>query len=598
MQVAPVQRQLLDFLKTNLQTLDQYSSKQSKAELDALQVRLDGWAAKVAVIGQVKAGKSTFLNAFLGQHDFLPSDINPWTSVVTNIRINIPGDPETGAEFNFFHEDDWQEMMNGTHHVREMAEELLPGFDTELLKKQSLELKERAQRRLGAHYHTLLGSKHTYEFVTSDLMRRYVCAGPGSDDGLTRESLGRYAALTRDAEIYMQIPHFEVPTVVTDTPGVNDPFLVRDEVTCRSLDKSDVFIMVLSAHQALTDVDIGLIRILAQQDGKDVIIFINRMDELEGYDTRYERLIADVSNRLESAIPGISFKILTGSGFMADAVLREDDEAEALRDELDNETLAAYLENRYGTVPETREERLLMASGIDEIRKTLSRVIDGGLGCNQLTQLTQDMFTQLSALMLSINHERASLGQDVKQLRSGDFEKLLATLEDDIKTVQAAQSTFDGELRATMGGLKEKTELAKAGVKRDLEQLAFTFISNQRAALAAKLEDAVNSDDKLHEIDLSDLHREMEDCLADRYAATRAHVDGLLADCMLACEAIIKDNFSEDIQHLSVEDLPNETFVTTLAMSKKTLQTEIVSEKSWKFWRGKKVDRNCGRIRS
>ncbi|MEL6683325.1 MAG: dynamin family protein [Pseudomonadota bacterium] len=583
MQIAPVQRQLLEFLEANLEVLDGYATGQFESEVAELRSRLNSWAAKVAVIGQVKAGKSTFLNAFLGQHDFLPSDINPWTSVVTNIRINLPGDPETGAEFNFFNEHDWHEMLNGTHHVREMAEELLPGFDTELLKKQSLELKERAQRRLGAHYRALLGSKHAYEFVTPDLLRRYVCAGPGSDDGLTRESLGRYAALTRDAEIYMQIPDFQVPTVVTDTPGVNDPFLVRDEVTCRSLDKSDVFVMVLSAHQALTDVDIGLIRILAQQDGKDVIIFINRLDELEGYDTRYERLISDVSARLEAAIPGISFHIMTGSGFMADAVLRDDEEGEDLRKDLDDETLAAYLQNRFGTVPETQEARLRLGSGIDEIRTTLSNVIDGGLGCNQLTQLTQDMFTQISAMLLATKHERNSLAQDLAQLQAGDFGKLLSTLDEDIDKIKEAQSTFDTKLHASSAELDETTESALVSLRRDLEQIAYMFIIDQRASLEARLDSQSKLAGKSHEIDLTELHFEMETSLTNRFASTRKRIDALLEDCMQDCEAIIKDNFDEDIEHLSIEDLPNETFVTTLAMSKKTLQAEIVSEQSWQF---------------
>ena len=255
--------------------------------------------------------------------------------MVTNIRINMPEDPPMGAAFQFFSEGDWEEIMNGSEKIRKLTEELLPGFDSETLMRQTEEMRDRAQRRLGNHYHALLGTSHDYDFLSADLLKRYVCAGPGSDDGLERQSLGRYASITKVADVYMRMPEFQVPTIVTDTPGVNDPFLVRDEFTCRSLDKSDVFVVVLSAHQALTDVDIALIRMLAQQDSKDVMIFVNRIDELDDYKTQVPRVLEDVSNRLYEAIPDIEFTIVAGSAFLADLVFRTDDEAEALREEYD-----------------------------------------------------------------------------------------------------------------------------------------------------------------------------------------------------------------------------------------------------------------------
>ena len=135
------------------------------------------------------------------------------------MRINVTGDPETGATFNFFSEEDWAEIIDGTGQIRKMAEQLLPGFDTELLKKQSEELREKAEARLGNHYRALLGTKHDYAFVSPDLLKRYVCAGPGSDHGLERGALGRYAALTREANIFMRMPQFQVPTIVTDHTG-------------------------------------------------------------------------------------------------------------------------------------------------------------------------------------------------------------------------------------------------------------------------------------------------------------------------------------------------------------------------------------------
>ncbi|WP_417280339.1 dynamin family protein [Celeribacter sp.] len=409
MKIAPNQRQELDFLRDTLDTLEQSTDRGLRQNFRDLRTRLDQWAAKVAVIGQVKAGKSTFLNAFLRQHDFLPSDINPWTSVVTNIRINLPSDPASGARFEFFDDADWQEFITGGTKIRELTEALLPGFDADLLRQQSEEMRERAQKRLGKHYYALLGSHHEYDFLSADLLKRYVCAGPGSDVGLERESLGRYAALTKVANVYMRLPEFQVPLILTDTPGVNDPFLVRDEFTCRSLDKSDVFVVVLSAHQPLTDVDVALIRILAKQDSKDCLIYINRIDELDDYARDVPRVIKDVSERLHAAIPGIDFRIVAGSAYMADLVLRDDEEAVAAREALDTPELAAFLQSRYGEVPLDALDRLYLASGLDEVKSALSETIDQGVGREQIAQILGDVRAEINGAQFVLRRERDAL---------------------------------------------------------------------------------------------------------------------------------------------------------------------------------------------
>ena len=593
MQIAPLQKQQLTFLREKLTTLEATVDRSSRDDFRELSTRLNAWAAKIAVIGQVKAGKSTFLNAFLRQHDFLPSDINPWTSVITNIRINIPDDPATGAVFEFFDETDWAEIIDGTGHIRKMAEQLLPGFDTELLAKQSQELREKAQRRLGKHYHTLLGSRHEYAFLSADLLKRYVCAGPGSDDGLTREATGRYAALTREANVFMRLPEFLVPAVVTDTPGVNDPFLVRDEVTCRSLDKSDVFVVVLSAHQALTDVDIGLIRILAQQDSKDVLIFVNRIDEIEGYDQKYERVVDDVSRRLKKAIPEIEFTILAGSAFMADAALRLDDEGAAIREELDTETLAAYLSRRYGHVPENREERLLLGSGLDDVKRTLSTVIDNGVGCSQLSRLLEDTRARISATTFSTKRERESVRSEIEKLASEQNGDALAHLEEEIETIRGAQAEI--EQISTVANERIETVVGKSwgALEQELNRKVEAFILSQRSLIEERIaRDSLRNErtDAL-EIDLGPLHRKLESSVQACYAAARQDIDEVLGSCMSMSCQVVSRHFAEDVVPISLDELPFDTFTTTLTVTKKTLRTDVVNERSWAFWKRRAVDK-------
>lgn len=180
MSIGKVHQAQVDSVKVILDDLAKVSPAEYADAFRRQAARLDGWTARVAAVGQVKAGKSTFLNALVGRHGFLPADVNPWTSVVTNMRINVPGDPELGARFDFFDERAWDRIINGDPELRRMATELLPDFDAEVLRAQTQEMRERARQRLGRFYDKLLGSCHEYDILTPELLERYVCAGPGA----------------------------------------------------------------------------------------------------------------------------------------------------------------------------------------------------------------------------------------------------------------------------------------------------------------------------------------------------------------------------------------------------------------------------------
>ncbi|WP_102222604.1 dynamin family protein [Acidimangrovimonas sediminis] len=587
MKIAPNQRQELDFLRDTLDSLDRISDRAGRPAFRALRDRLDQWAAKVAVIGQVKAGKSTFVNALLYQHDFLPSDVNPWTSVVTNIRINMPGDPASGARFAFFDENDWQEIVDGGSKIRELTEQLLPGFDTELLRRQSEEMRGRAQKRLGKHYHTLLGSQHEYDFLTPDLLKRYVCAGPGSDEGLEREALGRYAALTKVANAYMRMPGFQVPTIITDTPGVNDPFLVRDEFTCRSLDKSDTFVMVLSAHQPLTDVDIALIRILAQQDDKDVVIFVNRIDELDDYATEVPRVMADVSARLSAAIPGIDFRITAGSAYMADLVLRDDDDAGALRAAIDTPELAAYLAARHGRVPDTCEDRLMLASGLDALRATLSDVIDEGTGGRYLGQLLEDIRAEISGALFAAKRERDSLQLQVESVTSDVARDAVADLTREIDGIKRIHDELQTNIDAAEAQVEKVVSKAWTKLQARLVERIEAFVDDQKEAFEERLFSATVRGDgqKALDIDIGVLQAQIEAEVRSSFATSRAGTDVALSNCLHACRQTIRDKFDDPAGNITLDELPYDSFSSTLALSRRSLKIELITDRSWAFWR-------------
>jgi hypothetical protein len=76
-------RDRLSWLAAQLQGLEQCVVPDGLARLTALQAQIATFQVRVSLVGQVKAGKTALANSMIGKPDLLPSDVNPWTSVVT-----------------------------------------------------------------------------------------------------------------------------------------------------------------------------------------------------------------------------------------------------------------------------------------------------------------------------------------------------------------------------------------------------------------------------------------------------------------------------------------------------------------------------------
>ena len=69
---------------------------------DSLQL-LARLTCRIAVVGQVKAGKSSFINALVRKPALLPTDVNPWTTAITHLHFGRADAPaNVAAQFTFF----------------------------------------------------------------------------------------------------------------------------------------------------------------------------------------------------------------------------------------------------------------------------------------------------------------------------------------------------------------------------------------------------------------------------------------------------------------------------------------------------------------
>lgn len=271
-------------------------------------------ATRIAVVGQIKAGKSSFINALTGRAEFLPTHVNPWTAVPTKLYFNGGERPQKGARFEFFSEAEWGRLG---HAITGPVVQQVPSDLPETASTRAVW--RRALVRLGERYHHLLGDEHRYDRVTPKILSHYLCVGPTVDEPSRETKAGRYADITRLAHIYLPSRPFAGPTILIDTPGLNDPTFIRIKTTQSILEYADAYIVILTATQPLAFTDIALLRQLRGLEKRRLMVFINRIDELDGGAPDVEAVEAHVRRTLRKEFPDSTIAVTSGSALWANA---------------------------------------------------------------------------------------------------------------------------------------------------------------------------------------------------------------------------------------------------------------------------------------
>jgi GTPase SAR1 family protein len=176
---------------------------------------------KVLVVGEFKRGKSTLINALLGQ-SVLPAKVAPCTAVITRVCYG--------------------ERKRAVLHFKDGRRPV--GLDLE---------------------------------ASTDALKKYITiqgdapADEGADPGV---SASPYAA----AEVYYPLPLCRNSVEIVDSPGLNE-HRTRTEVTKSFLAEADAMVLVLSCEQALSESERRFIDAdLQDRDLRDVFFIWNRFD--------------------------------------------------------------------------------------------------------------------------------------------------------------------------------------------------------------------------------------------------------------------------------------------------------------------------------
>lgn len=316
---------------------------------------------KVGIIGRVKAGKSSLLNALIFEGvEVLPKAATPMTASLTILKYANT----MSAEVEFYSPKDIAELENEhERYVREfnrivdeevkkqkekqsLANRAKEGFrnvgnkvlgrnkSTEEVPKERVlsdeKINERAERIAKSELEKdikLVSSHDQYE----KMKKSGLTNTETKDSRIQANSLqelnqkllqfvgadGKYMPYTKVVRISLNNPNLKDLEVI-DTPGVNDPIASREECTKALLKDCDVVFIVSPSNQFLTDSDMSLFDRVSNKEGLQEIYFVASqadsvalsMSEIEKSGQHLPTALENAQKSLSSQLNNIMGKLI------------------------------------------------------------------------------------------------------------------------------------------------------------------------------------------------------------------------------------------------------------------------------------------------
>ncbi|WP_194146427.1 dynamin family protein [Helicobacter pylori] len=315
---------------------------------------------KVGIIGRVKAGKSSLLNALIFEGvEVLPKAATPMTASLTILKYANT----LSAEVEFYSPKDIAELENEHERYEKEFQRIV---DEEVKKqKEKQSLANRAKERVKSFSNKFSGNKSDKEapkervlsdeeinkraerIAKSELEKdaRLVSSHDqyekmkksGSlnteklDPRIQANSLqdlnqkllqfvgadGKYMPCTKAVQISLNNPNLKDLEVI-DTPGINDPIASREEHTKALLKDCDVVFIVSPSNQFLTDSDMSLFDRVSHKEGLQEIYFVASqadsavlsMSEVEKSNQHLPTALENVQKTLSSQLNNIMGKLI------------------------------------------------------------------------------------------------------------------------------------------------------------------------------------------------------------------------------------------------------------------------------------------------
>ena len=269
---------------------------------------------KLGIVGQMKTGKSSFLNEYLFGEEILPTAATPMTAALTLIKYS----DENKAEIEFYNRDDWssieennkeyeKEYKKALEEAKEEAEKKGRVFNKERFKFEDIDSILKGSYEIYKNFKengldkSLLGETKTIKIsnkknILEDL-KEYV------------GSKGKYTPLVKMTTLYINDDRIK-DYIIVDTPGTNDPIISRGQKTKEFLGKCDYIIFLSYSSQFLDNNDNAYIKEQLPSEGiRDILILASKFDNQLSQESVFEDADGDIKVAYEEEKRKLSRKL-------------------------------------------------------------------------------------------------------------------------------------------------------------------------------------------------------------------------------------------------------------------------------------------------
>lgn len=211
----------------------------------------------IGIIGQVKAGKSSFLNTMIFDgKDVLPRASTPKTATLTKIEYA----EQNSIEVFYYSKEEWQQIQERAKSTSKLDEYQVAREIVKLAEQQQINV---------ADY--LMKGSEVVEFASEEELMSQINDYVGEN--------GRLTALVKHVTLNVNNPYLEGISIV-DTPGLNDPIASRTDKTKQFIEVCDVVFFLSRASNFLDQTDMDLLTSQLPQKGVNRLVLIgSRYDE-------------------------------------------------------------------------------------------------------------------------------------------------------------------------------------------------------------------------------------------------------------------------------------------------------------------------------
>ena len=326
-------------------------------EKDAQSALQEGRLLRIGIIGQIKRGKSSFLNSLLFDGaEILPKAATPMTAALTKISYS----PVPEAAIEFYSQKEWETIEKTALSVREKQEQYEKKIaELQTVKKNAGRVERPLPPEFGAHEKACaqlvemldeggiapseyLGSKHMIEGITKneDLVNelgKFVGAG------------GKFTPIVKGSELKLNIENLHDIEIV-DTPGLNDPIHSRSMQARDFIGECDVVFFLSYCSQFLDTHDMGLLAQNIPDKGVDEIFLIGSI-----FDSAMLDCYSDYAS-IEDLLPGLTRKLSRQAENNINSIMKNSRENEShILDSLNNALPPIFISTRCHELSKKKE---------------------------------------------------------------------------------------------------------------------------------------------------------------------------------------------------------------------------------------------------